>query len=63
MALQHHLLSSEYTLIGIDIAKKQHDAMILCVFRSERSRIGIEVRSQFRICSIIRDALTFSAAF
>ncbi|NDL65468.1 IS110 family transposase [Acerihabitans arboris] len=29
MALQHHLLSSEYTLIGIDIAKKQHDAMIL----------------------------------
>jgi hypothetical protein len=34
-----------------------------CVFRSERSWIGIEVRSVFRIYSINRDALTFSTAF
>ena len=40
-----------------------YQVSLYCVFRSERSWIGIEVRSVFRIYCINRDALTFSTAF
>jgi hypothetical protein len=48
---------------NIEVHDIQFVAARECVFRSERSWIGIEVRSVFRIYSINRDALTFSTAF
>ncbi|EKF7400311.1 RHS repeat protein [Escherichia coli] len=45
----------EYDRYGQQIAVHREEGLSICVFRSIRSRIGIEVRSAIRIHSINRE--------